>query len=160
MDTITEAEKNGSAEEIGMSTMIFAANECKKKRERKDDPIYDIPMFSCKSCKLVCTDMDDLQNHREISCSKIKVAGQRKLDLKTYGEGKDLNYTLEINELPKIKLQSLESIKFIDYEINITENEIKKRIDEIAKNQNNFKDKNENEVSQRCQHLEKKEFQQ
>jgi len=79
---------------------------------------------------------------------KIKVAGQPKLDLKSYGEGKDLNYTLEVDELPSMKIQSLESIKFIDYEINITENEIKKRIDEIAKNQNNFKDKKENEVAQ------------
>ena len=36
---------------------------------------------------------------------KIKVAGQPKLDLKSYGEGKDLNYTLEIDELPSVKLQ-------------------------------------------------------
>ena len=76
---------------------------------------------------------------------KIKVAGQPKLDLKSYGEGKDLNYTLEVDELPSIKIQSLESIKFNDYEINISENEIKKRIEEIAKNQNNFKDKDDNE---------------
>ena len=49
---------------------------------------------------------------------KIKVAGQPKLDLKSYGEGKDLNYTLEVDELPTIKIQSLETIKFVDYEIN------------------------------------------
>ena len=79
---------------------------------------------------------------------KIKIAGQPKLDLKSYGEGKDLNYILEVDELPSIKIQPLESIKFIDYEIKVTDNETKKRIDEIAKNQNNFKDKNENEVAQ------------
>ena len=79
---------------------------------------------------------------------KIKVAGQPKLDLKSYGEGKDLNYTLEVDELPSIKIQSLESIKFTDYEINVTDKDTKKRIDEIAKNQNSFKDKNENEVAQ------------
>jgi len=79
---------------------------------------------------------------------KIKVAGQPKLDLKSHGEGKDLNYTLEVDELPSIKIQSLESIKFTDYEINVTDKDIKKRIDEIAKNQNSFKDKNENEVAQ------------
>jgi len=70
---------------------------------------------------------------------KIKVAGQPKLDLKSYGEGKDLNYTLEIDELPSIKLKSLDTIKFTDYEIKVTEDETKKRIDDIAKNQNNFK---------------------
>jgi trigger factor len=79
---------------------------------------------------------------------KIKVAGQPKLDLKSHGEGKDLNYTLEVDELPLIKIESLESIRFTDYEINITENETKKRIDEIAKNQNNFKDRNQKEAAQ------------
>jgi len=79
---------------------------------------------------------------------KIKAAGQPKLDLKSYGEGKDLNYTLEIVELPAVKLQSLENIKFTDYEIKVTEDEIKKRIDDIAKNQSNFKDKSENETAE------------
>jgi len=78
---------------------------------------------------------------------KIKVAGQPKLDLKSYGEGKDLNYTLEVNELPSVKIQSLESIKFIDYEVDVKENETSKRIEEIAKNQNNFKDASENDVA-------------
>ena len=58
---------------------------------------------------------------------KIKVAGQPKLDLKTYGEGKDLNYALEINELPSVKLKSLDNIKFTDYEIKVTEDEAKKK---------------------------------
>ena len=76
---------------------------------------------------------------------KIKIAGQPKLDLKSYGEGKDLNYNLEIDELPKIKLNSLENIKYTDYEIKVTDTEVKKRIDDIAKNQDNFKDTNEKE---------------
>ena len=84
---------------------------------------------------------------KAIEEKKIKVAGQPKLDLKSYGEGKDLNYTLEIDELPSIKLKSIENIKFIDYEIKVTEKEIEKRIDDIAKNQNNFKDKKENETA-------------
>jgi len=79
---------------------------------------------------------------------KIKVAGQPKLELKSYGEGKDLNYTLEVNELPSIKLKSLDAIRFTNYEIKVSEDDTKKRIDDIAKNQNNFKDRNENEVAQ------------
>ena len=79
---------------------------------------------------------------------KIKVAGQPKIDLKSYGEDKDLNYTLEIDELPPIKLQSLDSIKFTNYEIKVTKDETKKRIEDIAKNQNNFKDKRENETAE------------
>ena len=75
---------------------------------------------------------------------KIKAAGQPKLDLKSHGEGKDLNYTLEIDELPTIKIQPIDNIKFTEYEINVTNKEITKRIDDIAKNQNNFKNKAEN----------------
>ena len=56
---------------------------------------------------------------------KIRAAGQPKLDLKSYGEGKDLNYTLEIDELPSIKLQSIENINFIAYEINVSDEEVK-----------------------------------
>tara|TARA_B100001123_G_scaffold168807_1_gene194133 strand:+ start:49 stop:1449 length:1401 start_codon:yes stop_codon:yes gene_type:complete len=82
---------------------------------------------------------------KAIEEKKIKIAGQPKLDLKTYGEGKDLNYSLEIDELPTIKLNSLENIKYTDYEIEVTDIEIKKRIDDIAKNQDNFKDVNEKE---------------
>ena len=79
---------------------------------------------------------------------KIKVAGQPKLDLKSYGEGKDLNYTLAIDEIPSIKLHSLDTIKFTDYEIKVTEDETKKSINDIAKNQNNFKDKNETDTAE------------
>jgi len=78
---------------------------------------------------------------------KIKISGQPKLELKSHGEDKDLNYTLEINELPTVKLKTFEKIKFTDYEINVSENEVKKRVDDIAKNQNNFKDKKENETA-------------
>ena len=48
---------------------------------------------------------------------------------------------------PQSSLNQWRSIKFINYEIKITEKETEKRIDDIAKNQNNFKDKNENETA-------------
>ena len=76
------------------------------------------------------------------------MAGHPKLDLKSHGEGKDLNYTLEIDELPSIKLKSTENIKFTDYEISVSEGEVKKRIDDIAKNQNNFEEKNEKDITE------------
>ena len=85
---------------------------------------------------------------KAIEEKKIKVAGQPKLDLKSYGEGKDLSYMLEIDELPSIKIQALDNIKYTDYEINITQDEVKKRIEDIAKNQNNFVDKEENKPAE------------
>ncbi len=78
---------------------------------------------------------------------KIKIAGQPKIDLKTYGEGKDLSYTLEIDELPKIKLNPIDKINYTDYEIEVGEDETNKRIKEISQNQNNFKDKADNELA-------------
>jgi trigger factor len=72
--------------------------------------------------------------------NKIKPAGQPKLDLKTYGEDKDLEYVLSVTELPKLEIKSIENIKFDQYTVKIDEKETDKRINEIAKNQPNFKD--------------------
>ena len=72
--------------------------------------------------------------------NKIKPAGQPKLDLKTYGEDKDLEYVISVTELPKVEIKALDNIKFDQYEVKIDEAETEKRIKEIAKNQPNFKD--------------------
>ena len=76
--------------------------------------------------------------------NKIKPAGQPKLDLKTYGEDKDLEYILSVTELPKVELKSIENIKFDEYSVKIDQTETDKRIKEIAKNQPSFKDAAEN----------------
>ena len=72
--------------------------------------------------------------------NKIKPAGQPKLDLKTYGEDKDLEYVMSVTELPKVELKSVENIKYDEYSVKIDANETDKRIKEIAKSQNNFKE--------------------
>jgi len=72
--------------------------------------------------------------------NKIKPAGQPKLDLKIYGEDKDLEYVMSVTELPKVELKSVENIKYDEYSVKIDEKETDKRIKEIAKSQNNFKD--------------------
>ena len=76
--------------------------------------------------------------------NKIKPAGQPKLDLKIYGEDKDLEYVLSITELPKIDTKAVSEIKFDHYIVKIDTAETDKRIKEIAKNQPNFKDVNDN----------------
>ena len=76
--------------------------------------------------------------------NKIKPAGQPKLDLKTYGEDKDLEYIISVTELPKVEIKSIENIKFDQYSVKIDNSESEKRIKEIAKNQPNFKDASEN----------------
>ena len=70
--------------------------------------------------------------------NKIKPAGQPKIDLKSFGEGKDLEYIISVTELPKVNIKSIEDIKFDEYKVNIDSAETDKRIKEIAKNQKNF----------------------
>ena len=72
--------------------------------------------------------------------NKIKPAGQPKLDLKTYGEDKELEYVLSVTELPKVDVKSIENIKYDQYSVKIDDSETDKRIKEIAKNQPNFKE--------------------
>ena len=70
--------------------------------------------------------------------NKIKPAGQPKIDLKSFGEGKDLEYIISVTELPKVSIKSIEDIKFDEYKVNIDKSETEKRINGIAKNQKNF----------------------
>ena len=79
---------------------------------------------------------------------KIKVAGQPKIDLKIFGEEKDLEYTIQVEELPKVGIEQINNIKLTNYEVKVSDKDIQKRIAEIAKNQNNFKDKKDDEKSQ------------
>ena len=79
---------------------------------------------------------------------KIKIAGQPKIDLKTFGEEKDLEYTIQVEELPKVGIEQINNIKLTNYEVKVSDKDIQKRIAEIAKNQNNFKDKKDDEKSQ------------
>ncbi len=75
--------------------------------------------------------------------NKIKPAGQPKLDLKKYGEDKDLEYVISVTELPKVELKSISNIKYDEYKVKIDQSETDKRIKEIAKNQKNFKEQSD-----------------
>ena len=72
--------------------------------------------------------------------NKIKPATQPKIDLKKYGEGKDLEYIMSVTELPEIEVKQIQNIKFDEYKVKIDKKYTEERIDQIAKSQNNFKD--------------------
>jgi trigger factor len=78
---------------------------------------------------------------------KIKPAGQPKIDLKTFGEDKDLEYVISVTELPKIETKGIENIKFDQYNVKIDPSETDKRIKDISKSQKNFKDVDDNTKS-------------
>ena len=84
---------------------------------------------------------------KAIENEKIKVAGQPKIDLKTFGEGKDLSYTLEVDSLPEIKLKKFDNIQGTEYHITADNKLIDERIKEIAERHKKFEDKNINETA-------------
>ena len=77
---------------------------------------------------------------------KIKTVGQPKIDLKTFGEGKDLNYILEVDSLPKLNLADFEKYKASEYLVKIESKLVDEKIKEIAKNNKTFSDKNDKSI--------------
>ena len=77
---------------------------------------------------------------KAISEKKLKVAGQPKIDLKQFGEGKDLNYELMINCLPSIKLNPLEKIKASEYKIKVEKKIIDDKLKELAEQNKQFEE--------------------
>ena len=84
---------------------------------------------------------------KAIAEKKIKIAGQPKIDLKTFGEGKDLNYELQIDILPEIKLKSFEKYKATEYKIKIEDKIINDKLTEISNQNKQFEDKKDNELA-------------
>ncbi len=79
---------------------------------------------------------------------KIKAAGQPKLDLKTFGEGKDLNYLLEVDSLPEIKSFNFDKFNATDYKIKIENDKVEEKLKEIATQHKSFVEKKEEEKAE------------
>ncbi len=84
---------------------------------------------------------------RALEEKKIRIAGQPKIDLKTFGEGKDLNYILEVDSLPEVKLKSFENFKATEYKIKVDNQLIEKKVKEIATQHKHFEERKEGEKS-------------
>ena len=82
---------------------------------------------------------------KAIDNKKLKVAGQPKIDLKQFGEGKDLNYELQIDCLPNVNLKSFEKFKAKTFKVKIEDKVIEEKLNEIANQNKRFEDKDENE---------------
>ena len=82
---------------------------------------------------------------KAIDEKKLKVAGQPKINLKQFGEGKDLNYEIEIDCLPSVSLKSLDNFKATDFNVKIEDKIIDEKLKEIASQNKQFEDKNEKE---------------
>jgi len=82
---------------------------------------------------------------KAIDEKKLKVAGQPKIDLKQFGEGKDLNYELQIDCLPRVTLKNFDKFKAINFKVKIEDKIIEEKLKEIANQNKQFEDKDENE---------------
>ena len=82
---------------------------------------------------------------KAIDEKKLKVAGQPKIDLKQFGEGKDLNYELQIDCLPSVTLKSFDKFKATNFKVKIEDKIVEEKLKEIANQNKQFEDKNENE---------------
>ena len=82
---------------------------------------------------------------KAIDEKKIKVAGQPKIDLKQFSEGKDLNYELQIDCLPTVTLKSFDKFEATDFKVKIEDKVIDEKLKEISEQNKRFEDKNNNE---------------
>ena len=82
---------------------------------------------------------------KAIDEKKLKVAGQPKIDLKQFGEGKDLNYELQIDCLPNVTLKNFDKFKATNFIVKIENKIIEEKLKEIANQNKQFEDKNGNE---------------
>ena len=82
---------------------------------------------------------------KAIDEKKLKVAGQPKIDLKQFGEGKDLNYEIQIDCLPSVTLKSFDKFKATSFKIKIEDKIIEEKLKEIAKQNKQFEDKKDSE---------------
>ena len=86
---------------------------------------------------------------KAITEKKLKVAGQPKIDLKQFGEGKDLNFELQIDCLPNIQLKPLDKYKATDYKIKIEKEIVEDKLKNISEQNKKFEDKKDNEKSRK-----------
>ena len=75
---------------------------------------------------------------KAIDEKKLKVAGQPKIDLKQFGEGKDLNYELQIDCLPNVNLKNFDKFKATSFEVEIEEKVIEDKLKEISEQNKQF----------------------
>ena len=85
---------------------------------------------------------------KAIQDKKLKIAGQPKIDLKTFGEGKDLNFELQLDLLPEIKLQSFEKYKATEYSVKISKEVLDERLANLTNEYKSFEDKKHNTKSE------------
>ena len=87
-------------------------------------------------------------SNKALDEKEIQAVGQPKIDLKVFGEGKDLKYDLEIHSLPEIKLKPFDDFKATEYKVNIESKIIDERLKELAIKHKHFSEKKDYEKAE------------
>ncbi len=85
--------------------------------------------------------------YQALTDNKIKPASQPKIEIKSSGEDKDLEYTITVEKTPDIKKIELEKIALIDYKLKIEKKDLDDRINLLAEGQKKYINKNKDEKS-------------
>ena len=85
--------------------------------------------------------------YQALNDNKIKPASQPKIEIKSSGEDKDLEYTISVEKTPDIKKIELEKINLTDYKLKIEKKDLEERINLLAEGQKKCINKNEGEKS-------------
>jgi len=79
--------------------------------------------------------------------NKIKPASQPKIEIKSSGEDKDLEYIISVEKTPDIKKIDLDKIALTDYKLKIEKKDLDDRINLLAEGQKKYVNKKEGETS-------------
>jgi len=81
--------------------------------------------------------------------NKIKTVGQPKIEIKSSGEDKDLEYLIFVEKAPDIKKIDLEKISLTNYKPKIEVKEVEERIRQLAEGQKKYINKKDNSVAEK-----------
>tara|TARA_B100000614_G_scaffold47740_1_gene40723 strand:+ start:682 stop:2079 length:1398 start_codon:yes stop_codon:yes gene_type:complete len=71
----------------------------------------------------------------------IKPAGQPKIDIKSSGEDKDLEFTIEVEKVPEIKKIILNKIEIEKFNVKADKKDLDLRLNQLAESSKKYKDK-------------------
>ncbi len=71
----------------------------------------------------------------------IKPAGQPKINIKSSGEDKDLEFTIEVEKFPEIKKINLDKIEIEKFDVKADKKDLNERLNQLAENSKKYEDK-------------------
>ncbi len=86
---------------------------------------------------------------RALKEKNIKPAGQPKIAIKSSGEDKDLEFTIEVEKFPNIKKVLLNKIEIEKYNVKADKKDLELRLNQLAESSKKYKDKINSEAAKK-----------